>query len=165
VVRADAAALPFAAATLDAVALINVLDHTTRPRDVVREAARVLRPGGLLVLRVPNGAFHAPWAAALGRLGPFVRWRRLDTYPILHLFAFGPVALRRLVEDSGFEVVATRNSELAACPPGAARGGLGGLARRALRGVTTTAAAAARALTGGRWLIGPSLELYARRRP
>jgi glycosyltransferase involved in cell wall biosynthesis/SAM-dependent methyltransferase len=163
-VQADAAALPFGAATLDAVALVNVLDHTTRPRAVVREAARVLRPGGLLVLRVPNGAFHAPWAAVLGHLGPFVRWRRLDTYPILHLFTFGPVALRRLVEDSGFEVVATRNSGLAACPP-AAGGGLGGLARRALRGITTAAAGAARTLTGGRWLIGPSLELYARRRP
>jgi SAM-dependent methyltransferase len=147
------------------VALVNVLDHTTRPRAVVREAARVLRPGGLLVLRVPNGAFHARWAAVLGRLGPLVRWRRLDTYPILHLFAFGPAALRRLVESSGFEVVAARNSGLAACPPGAARGGLGDLVRRVLRGVTAAAAGAAQVVSGRRWLIAPSIELYALRRP
>jgi glycosyltransferase involved in cell wall biosynthesis/SAM-dependent methyltransferase len=154
VVQADAEALPFGAATLDAVTLVNVLDHTTRPRAVVREAARVLRPGGVLVLRVPNGAFHARWAAVLGRLGPFVRWRRLDAYPILHLFAFGPAALRRLVEGSGFEVVATLNSGLAAGAPG----------RGLLRALTAAAAGAAHALSGRRWLIGPSLELYARRR-
>jgi glycosyltransferase involved in cell wall biosynthesis/SAM-dependent methyltransferase len=164
VVQADAEALPFGEATLDAVTLVNVLDHTTRPRAVVREAARVLRPGGLLVLRVPNGAFHAPWAGVLGRLGPFVRWRRWDAYPILHVFAFGPAALRRLVEGSGFEVVATLNSGLASPAPGRASGGVAGAARGMLRTFTTLAAGAAHVLSGRRWVIGPSLELYARRR-
>jgi SAM-dependent methyltransferase len=163
-VQADAEALPFGAGTLDAVTLVNVLDHTTRPCAVVREAARVLRPGGLLVVRVPNGAFHAPWAAALGRLGPFVRWRRLDAYPILHLFAFGPTALRRLVEGCGFEVLETVSSGLAACGPSSAADGLGAAARWLLRAVTAGAAAAAQALSGRRWVIGPSIELYARRR-
>jgi SAM-dependent methyltransferase len=158
-VQADAGALPVAGATLDALALVNVLDHTTQPAAVVAEAARVLRPGGLLVLRVPNGAFHAAWADALGRLGPFVRWRRLDTYPILHLFAFGPAALRRLVERGGFEVIATLNSGLAAGGPG------GGGARALLRPLAAAAAGAVQTLSGRRWLIGPSLELYARRRP
>ena len=50
VVQAEAEALPFRASTVDAVALVNVLDHTTRPLAVVREAARVLRPGGRLLL-------------------------------------------------------------------------------------------------------------------
>src|SRR6185503_2191689 len=68
-VGADADALPFRSGTLDAVTLVNVLDHTTRPRAVVREAARVLRPGGLLVVRVPNGAFHAPWAPSCAGAG------------------------------------------------------------------------------------------------
>ena len=62
VVQADARALPFAGATFDALTLVNVLDHTINPLLVVREAARVLRPGGLLVVRIPNAAFHAPWA-------------------------------------------------------------------------------------------------------
>ncbi|HTO13366.1 MAG TPA: asparagine synthase (glutamine-hydrolyzing), partial [Candidatus Binatia bacterium] len=97
VVQADAAALPFRAGTLDAVALVSMLDHTTQPLAAVREAARVLRPGGVLVVRVPNGGFHAGWAHVLGRLGPAVRWRDWDTYPVLRVFAFGPRALRRLV--------------------------------------------------------------------
>lgn len=49
VVRADAARLPFVDGRLPAV--IAVMVHTDMPRypDVLREAARVLRPGGLFV--------------------------------------------------------------------------------------------------------------------
>ena len=162
-VSADAGALPFRAAALDAVALVNVLDHTTRPGTVVAEAARVLRPGGLLIVRVPNGAFHRPWAQALGSLGPLVRWRGWDAYPILHLFAFGPTALRRLVERAGFAVLATRTSGLASPAPDPARPGVPAAAQRLLRALAAAAAGAAHALSGGRWVIGPSIELYARR--
>jgi glycosyltransferase involved in cell wall biosynthesis/SAM-dependent methyltransferase len=150
VVQATAARLPFGGATLDAVTLVNVLDHATSPAAVLREAARVLRPGGVLVVRVPNGAFHARCVGVLGRLGPWARWRGWDTYPILHLFAFGPAALRRLVERSGFDVLSLANSDLAE--------------GRLQRMVATAAARVAHAASGGRWVIGPSLELYARRR-
>jgi hypothetical protein len=87
----------------------------------------------------------------LGSLGLWARWRSWDTYPILHLFSFGPVALRRLVESGGFEVLALVNSELAGPRP--------------LRAIASAAAGAVHALSGRRWVIGPSMELYARRRP
>jgi len=130
----------------------------------VREAARVLRPGGLLIVRVPNGAFHAPWAGLLGRLGPLVRWRGWDAYPILHVFAFGPAALRRLVERAGFEVLQTTNSALASPAPAPGRTARAALTRATVRGLTRGAAALVAAVSGGRWLAGPSIEVYARRR-
>lgn len=52
---ADAMRLPFAEATFDGAYSVNMLEHVPCPRAVVDEAARVLRPGGVLLLITPNG--------------------------------------------------------------------------------------------------------------
>jgi glycosyltransferase involved in cell wall biosynthesis/SAM-dependent methyltransferase len=156
VAQAEATALPFRDGTLDAVTLVNVLDHTASARRVLQEAARVLRPGGLVVVRVPNGPVHAGAARMLARLGPLARLRGLDAFPILHVFAFGRRALVRLVTAAGFDVVHVINSGLAGVPDGRAGRALGAAVER----LSAAVAAASR----GRWLLGPSLELYARRR-
>ena len=72
------------------VSLINVLDHTLAPLETIREAHRVLRPGGRLIIRIPNASFHRPWVRCLSALGPLVRRHGWDGYPTLHLFAFTP---------------------------------------------------------------------------
>ena len=51
--HADVTALPFASASLDAVASLDVLEHVPDYALALREFARVLRPGGHLVLSVP----------------------------------------------------------------------------------------------------------------
>jgi SAM-dependent methyltransferase len=157
VTQAEASALPFRDGAVDLITLVNVLDHTTAARRALDEAARVLRPGGMLVVRVPNGPVHATAARVLSRLGPLARLRGLDAFPILHVFAFGRRALLRLLSAAGFEVVRVVNSEIAGAPPGR-------LGRALARGVRLVSGVAA-ALSRGRWLLGPSLEVYARRRP
>ena len=51
--------LPFADAALDRVVSVNVAEHLADPRAHVDECARVLRPGGLLVLA------HSDWDTTL----------------------------------------------------------------------------------------------------
>ncbi|MCC6166438.1 MAG: methyltransferase domain-containing protein [Caldilineaceae bacterium] len=51
--QANAAALPLAADSFDAVVCAELLEHVPDPRRVLVEAARVLRPGGSLVLTIP----------------------------------------------------------------------------------------------------------------
>ncbi len=84
---ADAAALPFTAASCDTVLCTEVLEHVRKPAAVVAEIARVLRPGGVAIVTVP-----------------FV-------YPVhdRHDYQrFTAAGLRELFEGEGFEVVEVR---------------------------------------------------------
>src|SRR3989442_1113 len=151
-VQADAGRLPFRDGSLGVVTLVNVVDQAGEPNAILRETYRVLAPGGLLALRVPNASFHRPWVRTLSALGLVARWREWDVYPIIHHFAFTAPGLRCLVERAGFTVLELKNSALAASE---ARGW-----QRAL--VAVAAASVARA-SRNRWLAGPAIELYARR--
>lgn len=53
-VWADGLALPFAAASFDSVLCNEVLEHVPEPARLFAEAARVLKPGGTLVLTTPQ---------------------------------------------------------------------------------------------------------------
>ena len=56
VVRADAlASLPFAAASFDAVVMLDVLEHLAEPQSLLEEVRGVLRPEGAVVIMVPAG--------------------------------------------------------------------------------------------------------------
>src|SRR6266436_10298532 len=65
--------LPFASDSFDAVTMIEVLEHTESDAKVLTECFRVLKPGGLLVLFVPNKLYplesHPCHVGGLG-IGP-----------------------------------------------------------------------------------------------
>lgn len=50
-VRADAASLPLCDGTVDAVVVTDALHHFPDPEGTIREVARVLAPGGVVVIR------------------------------------------------------------------------------------------------------------------
>lgn len=52
----DIAATELPSDTYDAVFVIEVLEHLFDPMSAVREAARILKPGGSLIVTVPNAA-------------------------------------------------------------------------------------------------------------
>ena len=91
-----------------AVAIWNCLDQLVDPASTIRSARRRLAPGGLLALRVPNGACYSALRPLLD--GPFrsvVRgWlaqNNLLGFP--YRYGFTPAALGQLVGRLGFEVV------------------------------------------------------------
>jgi SAM-dependent methyltransferase len=81
--RGDALSLPFADGTVDAVVMLDIVEHLADPAAVLAEARRVLRPGGALVVSVPH---KGPMTAfdpnnvyeALRRRRP--SWPPLDSY-------------------------------------------------------------------------------------
>jgi SAM-dependent methyltransferase len=51
----DVVRCPLPDASVDAVILLNVLEHIENDREAVRQVARILRPGGIAVIEVPAG--------------------------------------------------------------------------------------------------------------
>jgi SAM-dependent methyltransferase len=59
--------LPFRGASLDMITLNNVAEHLEHPREVLSEFARVLAPGGRVIIHTPNVASYAVRIAEVGR--------------------------------------------------------------------------------------------------
>jgi SAM-dependent methyltransferase len=79
----------------DLVILWHVLEHVQSPRDMVREVARILKPGGTLLVAVPNfGSWEAQWSRD--------RWFHLDVPR--HLTHFTPKTLGRMLGEAGLPI-------------------------------------------------------------
>ena len=81
--RADCAALPFTAASFDAVVSFETIEHIQAQAQFLDEAARVLRPDGLLILSSPN---RPEYSERRGFVNPF-HVRELDRAELAALLA------------------------------------------------------------------------------
>jgi SAM-dependent methyltransferase len=54
VYQLDGSTLPFADGRFDQVVIVDLLEHVTHDREFVQELARILKPGGRLVVNVPH---------------------------------------------------------------------------------------------------------------
>lgn len=64
--QASATALPFASASFDLVAAFEVIEHLDDWPELLREARRVLAPGGQFLVSTPNKTFYADARAESG---------------------------------------------------------------------------------------------------
>jgi SAM-dependent methyltransferase len=89
-------AVAYPAAFFDAVTMWDVLEHLHDPSATLREIHRILKPGGILVVRVPN---LASWDATLfGRY-----WAGLDAPR--HLYVFSPTTLSNMLAQNRYAVL------------------------------------------------------------
>jgi SAM-dependent methyltransferase len=91
--------LPFADQSMVYVNLSHVLEHTFDPVAAFKEARRVLRPGGLIDVAVPNAG---AWSAR--RLG--ASWGPYDAPR--HLYHFTPLTLQALAKTAGLDALLIR---------------------------------------------------------
>lgn len=94
----------------DVVAVWNTFEQLYDSRAAVAAARRLLVAGGLLAVRIPNGAFYTRWRARLhGPLAPVAErvlaHNNLLGFPYRQGFTQG--SLTRLLRDGGFDVVHT----------------------------------------------------------
>jgi len=121
-------ARPGTAAAFDVITMWSALEHMNHPRSNLAEAKRLIRPGGTIIVQVPNAAsyqarmFKGDWFA-------------LDVPR--HRYHFTLPLLKRLLSDSGFRTYRTtlfskahnthafRQSLKTALRAGESRGGFG----------------------------------------
>lgn len=100
-------AAQLASASVQAVTLWDVIEHLARPLETLREAHRVLAPGGTLML------FTINQRSLINRVGDLLyrasgrRWRKplILLYDIHHNYFFDPRTIGALLERAGFELV------------------------------------------------------------
>lgn len=99
-VQAIGESLPLADGIFDCVLLSEVIEHLENPQVTVQEAARMLRPGGRLLVTTPNYRSFWPLMERLVDL--------MNMAPKMageqHISRFQPASLRRLLTDSGFDI-------------------------------------------------------------
>lgn len=103
-------------ASYDAVLLLNVIEHLSDPQMVLRKIKRMLKPGGVLLLRHPNSDlfFFKPYWL-LVEVPKYFYHRRLAQngkktgftvvgFQNQHLFYFHRKAVTKMLEKTGFSV-------------------------------------------------------------
>jgi SAM-dependent methyltransferase len=137
---------PFADGWFDAVAFLDVIEHVQDPAAYIARIARLLRPGGLLLLTTPN--LHSLSYFLLGR-----NWEVVG--PNEHIYYFAPRTLQRLLARFGFSVHSMETLGVDAAPWVEGRAS-------ALKPLTPLLTRLARPLAR-RFLLGEQVYLVARK--
>lgn len=108
--------LPFRSASFDAIDLVEVIEHIENQPQLIREMARVLKPGGVILISTPNILNAMSRVRFLftgflrGRVRPASYKSKPGRAPNIYLLHF--YELYYLLFHYGFEVVALRRTRV-----------------------------------------------------
>ena len=100
--RGDALALPFWNERFDVVCAMDLLEHVEAPARVIAEAARVLKPGGLLFFHTFDRTVWS-WLIVVKGVEWFVKHTPKDMH--VHRLFIRPAELEAMARDVGLDVV------------------------------------------------------------
>jgi len=91
----------------DIITFINVIDHSAEPWKEIEKANNLLKPGGVLYLRFPNGLLHTRIYQLATKFGLA---KRISKFLVFHQFPFTTKFIYKLLADSGFSEITILNS-------------------------------------------------------
>src|SRR3989339_555277 len=95
IVKGDLSSANYPSDYFDVVSMADVLEHIAKPHESISEAARILRPGGLLFIISPN-------SSSVTRLLAGKNWFQ---YKHEHVLYFNRKSLKYLLEKHSFELL------------------------------------------------------------
>jgi 2-polyprenyl-3-methyl-5-hydroxy-6-metoxy-1,4-benzoquinol methylase len=91
----------------DVITFINVLDHSAKPWKEIERAKKLLKPGGHIFIRSPNGFLHSSILKLCSKIG--VK-NQANKFLVFHEFSFTSSYLKTLFNDYGFSKIILQNS-------------------------------------------------------
>ena len=152
VARGDLSEIRFEDSFFDVVTLYDVLCHLPSPLEQLIEIHRILKVGGLLVLRVRNATFHVGLIRFLQSLEPYL---------VFHLYCFTPKTIRYMLRKTGYSRTCVQNSALTPSDPYSISPVWGDRGMQAIKRGVYAAAEALYHLSARTLLLGPSLKVHA----
>jgi 2-polyprenyl-3-methyl-5-hydroxy-6-metoxy-1,4-benzoquinol methylase len=94
----------FGGKRFDAVVFADVLEHLLDPRTLLRSSAEMLKPGGSVIVSLPNIAL---WRVRLNLLFGRFEYTKYGVMDDTHLRFYTFASARRFVEEAGYDVDVT----------------------------------------------------------
>lgn len=95
----------------DVVTLFNVLDQIYNPLETLKEVSGLIKPNGLLVLRLVNINFHLFIHYIYNRFLKKDNLKSPTQEPtVFHIYMFSPKIIKRLLKENGFNRIKVLNS-------------------------------------------------------
>lgn len=105
---------PFPEHSFSVIHLSHVLEHVPSPQQTLRDIKRFLKPGGLLVIEVPNEFEN--WFLRLGK--KVGRYKAPSNPSVHHVYFFTPASLAACLQQAGFQAdVSTYSPQLPVAHP------------------------------------------------
>ncbi len=86
----------------DVVTVFDVIAHLETPQEYLKEIRRVLKDGGILIIKTP---YHSPFFFRLLNMFRFAGRTRSLLHIPAQIFHFTPVSIRNLISTNGFDVL------------------------------------------------------------
>jgi len=109
-IKADATKLPFANKTFDRIIATEILEHIPNDQKAISEIYRVLKPGGMVMVTVPNTNYPFLWDPTNWILERIFKWHLPSNIWWLsgiwadHVRLYGEKELKDKIEKKGFKV-------------------------------------------------------------
>jgi len=158
----------WSAESFDAITMWNFFGQLSDPQPLLGSVIPLIRRGGVLVIRIPNGACFE-WAMALRAklskpwrrpLDAALAWNNLLTFP--YLYGYSPAGLISLISGFGLTVRSCYSDTLPSGPAARLKW-WAGLEERMVKSWCRTACAVSRQPADGDFHLAPWLDVYFER--